>query len=207
MRFLSSRRISKTLGDGPFRSSSGNIGRAIANSDSFLASGFTPRRHLRRDPEGGKEQIGGLTVAICGIFAVILRTIGGYLHPVCPADTAQAVAQPAIAAWRPLELRPGGFEVPGGMRDERPLRACELSYRMLNKRPVTRFHGRLFHGNMGSADVNNPELYSRSTPGEAGAPAAYSDGSCPAALLFGLRALAVGAIRRPWQEGPDSGFP
>lgn len=119
----------------------GNIGRAIANSDSFLASGFHTTAIFDVDPRKVGEQIGGLTVED---MANIRRYIADNKVDICilsvPADTAQAVAQELCdcgveAFWNfaPVDLKLPEGCVLMNVHLEEGLQ--ELSYRMLNKRP------------------------------------------------------------------------
>lgn len=120
----------------------GNIGRAIANSDSFLDSGFQTTAIFDNDPEKIGDQIGGLTVED---MANIRQYIEDNKVDICilsvPADTAQAVAEELCgygveAFWNfaPVDLKLPEGRVLMNVHLEEGLQ--ELSYRMLNKRPL-----------------------------------------------------------------------
>lgn len=119
----------------------GNIGRAIANSDSFIAGGFQTTAIFDNDPQRIGVEIGGLVVQD---MANIRQYIEENKVDICilsvPADTAQAVAQELCgygveAFWNfaPVDLKLPEGCVLMNVHLEEGLQ--ELSYRMLNKRP------------------------------------------------------------------------
>lgn len=119
----------------------GNIGRAIANSNSFEASGFQTTAIFDVDPQKIGTRIGDLTVMD---MADIHDYIADNKVDICvlavPANIAQAVAQELSsygieAFWNfaPVDLKLPEGCVLMNVHLEEGLQV--LSYRMLNKRP------------------------------------------------------------------------
>ncbi len=117
----------------------GNIGHAIANSDSFMASGFQTIAVFDNDPQKIGTKVGGLTVQD---MAHIRPYIADNKVDICvlavPADTAQQIVGelceygvPAFWNFAPVDLKLPQGRALMNVHLEEGLQV--LSYRMLNK--------------------------------------------------------------------------